>query len=72
MSSLPRRMKRKRDRIAGTHKGKETPFVTLPDGGYLALSATKGWKRFSAARLRAQAKLAALRDEIDRRMGRSV
>lgn len=70
MSSLTRRIQRKALRKRAYHEAGTMPFKMENDGGYSALHPTRGWKRFSAARLRAQAKLRALFERIEARRGR--
>lgn len=38
--------------------GQEQQTVDLPNGGYMTLTPTKGWKRVSGARIRAQTLMA--------------
>lgn len=70
MSSFARNMQRKRLR-QGTfttdddgnvtkveHEAKPQPTFTLPNGGYITVRYTRGYRVISGARLRAQAKLA--------------
>lgn len=68
MSSFTRRIQRKAARKAGNFGVRDRPYKALPDGGYLVLLPTKGWHRFSACRLRAQAKLAEIHEAIRQRM----
>lgn len=75
MSSLLRRQQRKFKRRSKTHIPQERPFRVHKTGreelgGYDVLTPTKGWKRVSAARLRAQARLRHIIETVDRRMGR--
>lgn len=70
MSSLLRRQQRKIRRDKGTFENAPPQFRMLPDGGYVAFHPTKGARPFSARRLRAIARLAALRDALSRRAGR--
>jgi len=56
-------------RAAYARSGREWPtrerlFVINPDGGYSALTPTKGWRRFSKRRLVAQSKLRAMMETI--------
>lgn len=44
--------------------GAERQFRMLADGGYEACHPRKGWRRFSARRLRAQARLHAMAERI--------
>ena len=55
MSSMLRRIQRK-----AAFKTEAAPwqFRPLPDGGYVALHPTRGWKRFSGKRLAAQGRVA--------------
>jgi hypothetical protein len=70
--SIARAIRRRRARKNGIKwEGKEPAFRFRRDGSYEALRPTKGWIRFSAARLRAQRRLADMREAIDRRMGRA-
>lgn len=71
MSSLLRRQTRKIKRTAGSFELKERQHRTLPDGGYAVVHPTKGWRTFSAPRLRAQFRLAQQVEAINRRMGRA-
>ncbi len=69
--SVQRAIRRRRARKNGVDwPSRPQSFVTLPDGGYLALTNTQGWKRFSARRLVAIFRLSEMRAVIDRRMGR--
>ncbi|MEA3036830.1 MAG: hypothetical protein QOH04_2607 [Sphingomonadales bacterium] len=70
MSSLLRRQQRKIKRNAGTFTNRPTAYRDAGPEGYDVLHATKGWRHVSAARLRAQARLAQLIDSVERRMGR--
>lgn len=67
MSSFTRRLQRNAKRKGGSFEVKDRPYKALPDGGYMVLLPTKGWMRFSARRLRAQARLAAIHEQINRR-----
>lgn len=63
MSSLIRRWQRKRLRDAKTYVGPKPRFEMHPDNaGYDAWHPTKGRRRFSAARLRAQFRMARILD----------
>lgn len=53
MSSMLRRQQRKIMRENQTWVPAPQAFKMLPNGGYLALHPTKGWKRVGPARLRA-------------------
>lgn len=57
MSSLPRRIARKRKRLTGDWPARERPFRSEGEGGYSTLHPTKGWMRVSAKRLFAQNRL---------------
>lgn len=70
--SIQRAIRRRRARKAGTEwPSRPQYFLPLADGGYVALTNTQGWRRFSASRLRAMFLLSEMRAKIDRRMGRS-
>lgn len=63
MTSLTRKMLRKRlgaARFRELHPLPEPRYEPLPDGGYIAYHPTKGPRRFSYRRLRAQFRLSAL------------
>lgn len=64
MSSFTRRLIRNQLKKTGSRKAGPRVTRMLPDGGYEVLNPTKGWQRFSAARLRAIAKLAELEQRI--------
>ena len=66
--SLARAIRRRRARKNGTPwPGKPTAYEARGEG-YLALHPTKGWRLFSASRLRAQARLRAMAELINKRM----
>lgn len=58
MSSLSRRIQRKYQRSLPDYEPAPQPFRMLADGGYETLHPTRGWKRFSGKRLRAQRRMA--------------
>lgn len=64
MTSIARQIRR---RTTKAPSGKPQPYIALPDGGYMALHPTRGWRRFSAARLRAGAMIAHFRDLAHKR-----
>lgn len=47
--------------------GKPTPFRVHKNGGYDALHPTKGWRRISARRLRAQTRLRNMIERVEAR-----
>lgn len=51
MSSLPRRLQRKRARTAGTYENAPEIYIYGSDGGYSVCHRTKGWRRYSAKRV---------------------
>jgi hypothetical protein len=66
--SVQRQMRRAAARKMGKKwEGPDTSFKALPDGGYEALHPRKGWRRFSAVRLRAQARLRTLIERLSAR-----
>lgn len=72
MSSLLRRLERKRKRVAGTFEVQARPHREhATTQGYDVLHPTKGWQRFSERRLTGIANIMQLNADIDRRMGRS-
>lgn len=68
MSSLPRTLQRNRLRAKKEHEPRPRPYRYDDAGGYSVLTPTSGWKRVSAARLRAQARLSAMIDRVRLRM----
>lgn len=72
MSSLLRRKQRKIARDNGSFENKSAQYRNAGPGGYDVCHPTKGWRHYSAARLRAQARLAEMLHAIDRRMGRAL
>ena len=61
MTSLTRKMKRARFRRNGqTWPTRQQPTIVHADGSYHTLRPTKGWIFISAARLRAQHRMAGL------------
>lgn len=69
--SIARAIRRRRARTTGTEwPSRSQPVKVYNSGAYHVLRPTKGWFFVSAARLGAQARLAEMRETIDRRMGR--
>jgi hypothetical protein len=60
VSGFARTLQRRWARTAGSYDAPETPYRLLPDGGYAALHPTKGWRRVSGQRRRAQGRMARL------------
>lgn len=55
MSSLPRRIQRRKARAHADYEPRDLTYRMHVDGsGYDVLTPTRGWKRFSAKRLKAQ------------------
>lgn len=62
MSSLLRRIQRKKLRNSPDYDPKPQPTFPTGDGGYWTLRPTKGWIKISGARLRAQRMMAQILD----------
>lgn len=61
MSSLVRRIQRKRQRVAGTHEASATPYRIDPDAhGYSNVHSTKGWRHYARRRIAAGVRLQAM------------
>ena len=69
MSSLPRRIARKRLRLNASWVHRERPYRNVA-GGYETLHPTGGWQRVSAIRLFAQNKLRYMIETKDWRLGK--
>lgn len=64
MSSFIRTIQRRRLRARSDYEAAPQPTIVHSDGGYSTLTATHGWKHFSAARLRSQRTMAAILDHV--------
>lgn len=62
MSSLIRRQQRKAARVKAGYEAKPQPVSIERDGGYVTIRYTKGYRRVSGRRVRAQLAMASMLD----------